>query len=184
MREKMNKNGILAIMTCVIGLAMAPAGAMAATTPQAVSTHDSWTVYTFNEDNGTKVCFMSAEPAKAEGNYTRRGSIFAMITHWSGADGARNVFSYRTGYSYKTGSDVTVTIDGRTFTLFTDTDNKEMAWTSDQKTDDALADAIMKGSKMVVKGTSSRGTLTTDTFDLKGTADAYRKISALCNVSL
>ena len=43
-------------------------------------------------------------------------------------------------------------------------------------------DAIRKGSKVVVKGTSSRGTLTTDTFSLKGSGNAHDAITKECNM--
>ena len=43
--------------------------------------------------------------------------------------------------------------------------------------------AAMKGGKaMVVKGTSSRGTLTTDTYSLAGFTAAYAAIGKACKV--
>jgi hypothetical protein len=48
-----------------------------------------------------------------------------------------------------------------------------------------LMAAMRQGSKMVVKGTSRRGTLTTDEFSLKGLSAALDKIASECgkNVS-
>ena len=37
-----------------------------------------------------------------------------------------------------------------------------------------------KGSTMIFKGTSSRGTLTTDTYSLKGFTAAYRSLKTKC----
>jgi hypothetical protein len=143
--------------------------------PRLIGTYGDWSAYMFTE-NGHKVCYMASKPRKAEGQYTRRGEIFALITHRP-AEGTRNVFSYITGYPYKSGSDVKVTVDGKAFTLFTQDDT---AWTPDAKTDNQLAAAIKRGTKMVVKGTSSRGTLTTDTFGLSGSTKAHKKISESC----
>lgn len=151
--------------------------ARAASEPKQIGVFGDWTAHAF-DDNGHKVCFMSSQPKKDEGKYNKRGEIFAFITHWPG-DNARNVFSVSAGYSYMSGSEVTVKIDAKAFTLFT---KGEMAWTKDQDTDNAMTDALMKGSKMVIKGTSSRGTQTTDTYSLKGSADAYRAISSACGV--
>ena len=39
---------------------------------------------------------------------------------------------------------------------------------------------MKKGSKAVLKGTSQRGTLTTDTFSLVGFSKAYRDIQKAC----
>lgn len=172
----MKKNKFWAVVALLVGLASAPAMA-SSSDPQEVGTFGDWKVYTFTEA-GNKVCFMSSQPKRAQGNYSRRGDIYAFITHWSG-DNSKNVFSYRTGYTYKPKSTVTLTIGSRNFTLFTE---GEMAWAYDQKSDDEIAQAITRGSSMVVKGTSARGTLTTDTYSLKGSADAYRKIGELCGV--
>jgi len=148
-----------------------------ASEPRLIGTYGSWSAYVFTED-GKKVCYMASQPTSAEGNYTRRGDIFALVTHRP-AEGTKDVFSYITGYTYKPGSDATVKIDGNTFTLFT---QDETAWTPDAETDKKLAQAIRAGNSLIVKGTSSRGTLTTDTFSLKGSGAAHDAISQECGI--
>jgi len=145
--------------------------------PRLIETSGDWSAYVFMED-GKKVCYMASQPKKAEGDYTRRGDIFALITHRPG-ENTKDVFSYITGYSYKPGSDVTVTIDSDKFTLFSQDDT---AWASDASTDGKISQAIRKGSKMVIKGVSSRGTQTTDTFSLKGSGAAHSAISKECGI--
>ena len=154
------------------------AGTAMADTPTLIGNFGDWAAYSFTE-NDKKVCYMVSQPTKAEGNYSQRGDIFALITHRPG-ENTKNVFSYITGYTYKDGGDVTVEVNNEKFTLFTD---KDMAWTPDQATDDKLTNAIRKGSKLVVKGTSSRGTLTTDTFSLKGSGDAHDAINKACGIN-
>lgn len=143
--------------------------------PNLIGNFGDWAAYSF-EENGSKVCYMVTQPKKAEGNYTKRGDIFALVTHRPGQK-TKNVFSYITGYTYKKDSDVTVNIDGQNFKLFT---QKDMAWTQSQDDDNRLANAIRKGSKMTVKGTSSRGTLTTDSISLKGSGGAHDAINKAC----
>ena len=145
--------------------------------PNLIGNYGDWAAYSFTE-NGAKVCYMVSQPKKAQGNYTSRGDIFALITHRP-SENTKNVFNYITGYTYKEGSDVTVNVNNETFTLFT---QKDMAWTPDQNTDNRLAEAVRKGSTLIVKGTSSRGTLTTDTFSLKGSGDAHDAISKECGI--
>ncbi|MEM9469949.1 MAG: invasion associated locus B family protein [Pseudomonadota bacterium] len=145
--------------------------------PRLLGTHGDWTAYTFKE-NGKTVCYMASQPQKAEGNYTKRGDIYALVTHRP-SEKTRDVFSYITGYPYKAGSEVTIKANGRTFKLFTQDDT---AWTPDANTDRSLAESIRKGSSMVVKGTSKRGTLTTDTFSLKGSGKAYEAITKTCGL--
>ena len=158
-------------------LAAAPLAAQASE-PTLIGNYGSWAAYSFTED-GSKVCYMASQPKKAEGNYTRRGEIFALITHRP-AENTKNVFSYITGYEYKPASDATVKIDGKRFSLFT---QDETAWAPDAARDNKLALSVRAGSNMVVTGTSKRGTLTTDTFSLKGSSAAHDAISKECGVS-
>lgn len=153
------------------------AGVSGASADQAklIATHGKWSVYAADEKEG-KVCYMLSKPTKDEGKYTRRGEIYALITNRP-ADGSKNVFSYIAGYPYKPGSDATVKIDDQSFTLFTQDDT---AWAPDAATDEKISEAMSKGSRMVVKGTSSRGTATTDTYSLSGSSAAHRAMSAVC----
>lgn len=149
-----------------------------ASEPEQLGQHGDWTAYKFMENNG-KVCYMVSQPTKDEGDYQKRGDIFALITHRP-AEGSKNVFSYIAGYSYKAGSEVTVKVNNQSFTLFTQDDS---AWAPDQNTDNKLADAIKRGSTLVIQGTSARGTLTTDTFGLRGSSAAHKAISDECGVN-
>ena len=142
-----------------------------------ISHNGNWTAHV-HQDNGDKVCYMTSQPDKAQGNYKSRGDIFAFITHRPSKN-SKNVFSYIAGYTYKADSEVTVSIDNKTFTLLP---HGNIAWTPDDKADEAITDAIRKGNKMVVKGYSSRGTLTTDTFSLSGSGASYKAISEECGV--
>ena len=165
-----------AILTLVLAGMLSMASAVAhAQDPASLGTFGKWTSYTLSESGGT-VCYMAAQSVKAGGAYSRRGEIFALITHRP-AEGTKNVFSYITGYDYKTGSDVKIIIDGQSFTLFSQDDT---AWAPDAATDEKIANAIRKGARMVVKGTSSRGTLTTDTFSLSGSGAAHDAINKAC----
>jgi len=166
----------LSLVAAIFVLLAAPQPA-AANAPTLIGNYSDWSAYSFTED-GNKVCYMASQPTKAEGNYTRRGDIFALITHRP-AESTRNVFSYITGYAYQSGSDVTVNIDGRRFSLFT---QDETAWAPDAAMDNSLAQAIRSGRQMVVTGTSARGTKTTDTFSLRGSAAAHDAITKECGM--
>lgn len=146
-----------------------------ATEPKLLARFGDWEAHAFQE-GGSKVCFMSSQPQSKKGNYSQRGEPFALITHRP-ADNTRDVFSYITGYAYKAGSTVSVMIDDQEFKLVT---QDETAWGPDADTDKRLAQAIREGSKMVIKGVSSRGTETEDTFSLSGTGKAYERMSEEC----
>lgn len=164
----------ISLFTLILFISFFPA---MASEQKEVGTFGVWTAYVF-EENGGNVCYMAAKPEKAEGKYKKRGEVVAMITHRP-AEGTKNVFSYMSGYGYKKGSQVDVSIDGKKFMLFTQND---MGWAADAAADTNLAEAIKKGSKMVVQGVSAKGTQTKDTFNLKGSTKAYEAISKACGL--
>ncbi len=148
-----------------------------ATEPKVLGEHGDWTAYTYMENNN-KVCYMVSQPKKTSGNYSKRGDVFALITHRP-AEKSKNVFSYVSGYTYKAGSEASVAVNNQNFNLFTQDDS---AWARDQTTDDKIVDAIKRGSSLVVKGVSARGTNTVDTFGLSGSSAAYKAISSECGI--
>lgn len=135
-----------------------------------------WSAYRYNH-NGKPACFMASQPKKAEGNYTRRGQIHYLVSHRA-ADEIRDENSFVAGYTFKADGRVSVAIGGKAFTLFTKGDT---AWARNED-DRGLTQAMIKGSTMVVKGTSSRGTATVDTFSLSGFTAGYRAMSKACGI--
>jgi hypothetical protein len=162
---------ICGVVTLIL-LSGAPALAAA---PKLLATNGSWETYVVDE-GGAKVCYMASEPSEDKGDYTRRGRIIALITNRP-AEGTRNVFSYIAGYPYKPGSDATLKIGDKTFTLFTQDDT---AWAPDAAIDDKITEAMRGGTTMVVRGVSSRGTATVDTFNLKGSGAAHDAMTKEC----
>lgn len=145
--------------------------------PAVIGEFDDWVAYVYTED-GSKVCYMIGKPKKEEGSYTKRGAVYALVTHRP-VEKSKNVFSFVAGYSYKKNSEVMISIGGQRFKLFT---QNETAWAPDSATDNRLVAAIRGGSQMVVNGTSAQGTATTDTFGLKGSTAAYTAISKECGI--
>jgi invasion protein IalB len=154
------------------GIAMAQeAGAE----PESIGTFGDWQAVTFDE-SGKKGCYITSKPTKEEGQYSQRGRVYVLVTHRP-ADKSYDVVSVVAGYTYGENGDVTLTIDQTDFDLFT---HQDSAWAPDSATDKALVDAMKKGNSMVVRGTSSRGTKTTDTYSLSGFTKAYQAIAEAC----
>jgi len=61
--------------------------------------------------------------------------------------------------------------------MFTQNDG---AWIKNPADEARLVDALRKGSDAVVKGTSSRGTSSTDTYPLRGLAQALDRVGQEC----
>ncbi len=148
----------------------------AASSRKSLGTFGDWNAYKM-EENGEKVCYMAAVPQKKEGNYKKRGEVFLIISHRP-AKKVFNTVSLTAGYDYKKNSSVSVQIDKKPkIELFTDHDT---AWAATEAEDKKLVALMRAGDKAVFKGTSSRGTLTTDTFSLKGFTKAVNAIDKAC----
>jgi hypothetical protein len=168
---------LLLICTAATILSASPVWATDAADPVLIGTYggkNGWNAYRFR-DKGGDVCFMSHAPEKQEGKFKKRGQVLFFVTHWSGKDS--NVVSVANGYDFKPGSAVTLTVKGKKFALSPVGDK---AWTKDQTEDSAVIKELMAGTAMTVKGASSRGTNTTDTYSLKGSAEALRAIAKEC----
>lgn len=172
------KNTLMKKFLVMLPLAfLLPGTAQAAGDATLIGAFKDWKAYSF-ADNGKKVCFMSAKPTEQKGKFKKRGDVLLFVTHWP-AQNNRNVVSVSAGYPYKTNSEATILVGGNTFKLRTE---GEMAWTQDQAADDAIAAAIRKGSTLEVKGTSQRGTDTTDVYSLKGSSAALDAITKECGL--
>jgi len=136
-----------------------------------------WSAFAQKQD-GKPVCYIGSEPVKSAGNYSKRGDVLFLVTHRP-ADKANSVINFQAGYTFKTGTDVKLFIGDATFSLFTDGGD---AWALDSKSDKAIVLALIKGAKMILKGTSARGTKTTDTFSLKGFTAAFKAASKACKL--
>ena len=123
-----------------------------------------------------QVCFMSSLPKNSEGDYSKRGETSVIVTHWPERKRFDEV-SVVAGYSYKDGSKVEIVIDGQYYDLYTEADR---AWRYSAKEDLELVLAMRKGKTMVVRGTSTRGTLTVDTYSLDGFSAAHSAINRAC----
>jgi len=161
----------------VVVTALLVAAPAAAQDVKVITTSGQWTAYVYQED-GKNVCYIAAKPVKSEGNYRSRGEVLAMVTHRP-AENALDVVSVVAGYQFQQDSDATLQVGTRRFAFFT---VGERGWARDTATDKAVVQAMMKGASMTVRGTSSRGTPTIDTYSLQGFTAAYKAIGDTCGV--
>lgn len=148
--------------------------ASAAQAQEFVGTYGEWSVFTLKR-GGNTICYVASAPVKNTGNFSRRSDPYFLVTHRSAAVDEASTSS---GYPYKNKSTVTVNVDGKTWKFFTE---GELAWAKDTDADRAVVAAMKKGSRMTVKGTSTKGTYSLDTYSLKGITAAYNKMKSLCN---
>ena len=166
------------VLCSILGFAaIAIASIAAAQSPKSLGSFRDWEAFSYTGTGG-KVCYIASAPKDSKPKGVRRGEVYVMVTHRP-ADKVSDEVSIVAGYPYKEESDVGVSIGETMFRLFTD---GESAWPRETKDDKALVRAMIRGATLVVRGTSSRGTLTTDTYSLTGFTAAYEAIGVACNV--
>src|SRR5215472_8592400 len=89
----------------------------------------------------------------------------------------KNEVSVIIGYPFKTNSDATAEVGTAKFAMYTQDDG---AWIKNVTEEARMVDAMRKGADLTVKGTSGRGTQSTDQYSLKGLAQALDKIEQEC----
>ena len=145
--------------------------------PKEMLVSKKWGAYRYDND-GKRVCFISSVPTKSEGKYDRnnRGDVRVFVSHGPGK-AERDVVQVIAGYRYKPQSDVSMTIDGKNFKLFTIEDR---AYAESEEDDRRIITLMKRGSRMTVVGISSRGTKTTDTYSLSGFTKTKAVIDKTC----
>ena len=88
-----------------------------------------------------------------------------------------SVIQVEAGYNYKLNKDIIIKIDSKNYKFYTTEDALDFAWTDD---DAKVISAMKKGLKLVITGESSRGTITNDTYTLKGFTSAFDQLAENC----
>jgi len=135
---------------------------------------EAWEAHA-RSDGGAKVCYAASVPTKSEGKYTRRGDVFLLVSHRPG-DGMIGFVSLEAGYTYQKKGKITAKIGGASHEMFAD---GGLAFAYE---DAPLVKSMIRGQTLSVRGNSSRGTLTVDTFSLSGFTAAYKAASKACGV--
>ena len=161
---------------CVSLYSLTNISSAGAVVPKLLGEYDDWVAYYYKDSSGM-TCYMASTPKKDEGKYTKRGDIYTVITHRP-ADKSFDVVNINAGYTYKPESKVIIKIGNKTFDkMFT---NGDKAWATSDKTDKDIVEAMKRGNRMIVHGTSNKGTQTKDTYSLAGFSQAYKAISNKC----
>jgi invasion protein IalB len=164
------------IRTFVVLMLVSIAAVPAAAQQKPLGTFGDWTAVTDGSGN-KRLCYIGSAPKKSEGKYTSRGDVHFLVTNRP-ADKVKGEVSVAAGYVYKDGKDAEAEVDGKKFKLFTRGEN---AWAYDAGSDKAMVGALKAGRQMIVRGTSSRGTETTDIYSLSGFTAALAAIDKACS---
>jgi len=149
--------------------------AIANVDPKHLGDFGDWSAYTHKTKSG-EVCFSISEPKETLPKKVNRDPVYFLITNRP-KEKIKNEVSIITGYPFKPGSISTARIGDKSFKLYTKGDG---AWVDNDKNEKRLISAMKKGRSMIVKGTSKRGTVTTDKYSLSGVTKAIASIDKAC----
>lgn len=131
----------------------------------------SWTLTTDND-----WCYIGSLPIKSDLPETKkRGENYILVYKIIGSD--QNIVQVEAGYQYNLDKDIIVKIDNTSFDFYSTEDSSETAWTDK---DEKVIYAMKKGLELVLIGQSNRGTMTKDTYTLKGFTSALNKLNEDC----
>ncbi len=161
-----------------------PAAAAAATPavaggakPTLLSQYGEWDAYTASP-GGKKVCFAIAKPSSSETTPPDRPrNPSYMFISSRPADKVSNEVSIIIGYPFKPNSEATAEVGTISFALSTQQDG---AWVKNATEEAHMVEAMRTGQSAIVKGVSVKGTRSTDTFSLRGLAQALDRVDQEC----
>jgi hypothetical protein len=145
--------------------------------PTLLGQYGDWGVYTASP-GGKKICFTIAKPASSDttpAGKTRNPS-YMFISSRPGEKVTDEV-SIIIGYPFKPNTEATVAVGNASFALYTQQDG---AWIKNAAEEAHLIEAMRSGENAIIKGTSAKGTRSTDTFSLKGLAEALDRSGKDC----
>jgi hypothetical protein len=158
-------------------VAKPPSAMTGGTEPTLIGQFGTWGAYSATP-NGKLVCFALAKPASSKTNPPNRprDPAYAFVSTRP-AEKVANEVSVMIGYQLKPGSESTVEVGGAAYAMYTQGDG---LWIKNAAEEDAMVQAMRRAADITVKGVSAKGTETTDTFSLKGLAQALDKIAQDC----
>ena len=145
--------------------------------PTLIGQFGTWGAYTATP-NGKKVCFALAKPSSSKTNPPNRprDPAYAFVSTRP-AEKVVNEVSVMIGYTLKPGSESTLEVGGASYAMYTQGDG---LWIKNAAEEERMVEAMRKAADVTVKGMSASGTETTDTFSLKGLAQALDRLAQDC----
>ena len=145
--------------------------------PTLLGQYGEWGAYTASP-GGKKVCFAIAKPTSSQTNPPERPrNPTYMFISSRPAEKVSNEVSIIIGYPFKPGTEASAAVGSTSYALYTQQDG---AWIKNAAEEAQMLDAMRAGQSAVVKGVSAKGTQSTDTFSLKGLAQALDRVGQEC----
>jgi invasion protein IalB len=155
----------------------APSSLPGAPQPTLLGLYGEWGAYTANP-GGKKICFVLAKPSSSSTSPPNRPRDPAyMFVSTRPAEKVKDEVSVIFGYGLKPNSDANIEVAGGGYAMYTQGDG---GWVKNAAEEPKLVETMRKGQNLTVKGTSTKGTVSTDVYSLKGLSSALDRIAQEC----
>ena len=142
--------------------------------PVQVGSFGEWGAFTAQGKG--KTCYALAQPKERAPASLKRDAAYIFISNRP-AENVRNEVSIIMGFAMKDNSDAKAEIGNATFDLICKGTN---AWVKNAAREGEFIDALKRGSKLVVKASSVKGNVSTDSYSLAGLSEALARVQKEC----
>lgn len=134
-----------------------------------------WNVYSLEDKDGNKVCYIATFSKETKGNYNGKRNPYLMITYFKAKE--KEEVSVFADFIYKKNSTIRMAIDKNQFKLLT---KDKMAWAKSSQDDEKMIEYLMKSEEIKVRSETNKNEYTIDFYSGKGFATAYNKMKLIC----
>tara|TARA_B100000579_G_C22644890_1_gene763256 strand:- start:342 stop:848 length:507 start_codon:yes stop_codon:yes gene_type:complete len=128
-------------------------------------------------NEGVKVCFAQSIPVvKAPKKFKRDAS--RLFVSFRPSENIKNEVSVTNGYEFKLKTPVAAKSGKKSYDLFS---KGRFAWVVDEKDEIKLISTMKKASRLMIIGSSEKGTQTTDHYSMMGFTKAYNTAKKSCS---
>lgn len=138
--------------------------------PRRIGTWDDWQAAT-NQEAGQPVCYAFSRPSASTPAVPGRGDVVLTVTERAGG---RDAVALTAGFAYPANAEMEMSAEGVTLPFYT---SGRSAFARDGRAAVAL---FNRGRQAVARSPGPRSQAVTDTFSLRGFAQAYAAIVKAC----
>lgn len=162
--------GPLATVTSI--LLLVGAGPALSQSAVNIGKFNDWGVYSY-QAQANKICYALTVPTEKTPANLEHGDIFFFVSQRPGQNPSYEP-QFIASYNFQENSKVSVTVDGKSFSMFT---RGKSAWVENAADEPALVAAMKAGSQMKVAARSGRGNPTNYAFSLRGISAALTTVA-------
>ncbi len=143
--------------------------------PVQIASFGDWGAF-LAEGGKEKTCYALAQPKERAPSKLKRDPAYVFISNRPG-ENIHNEVSIMMGFPMKNGAEAEADVSGTSFDLISKGTN---AWIKNPAQEAEFIKALKKSAKLIVKATSTKGHVTTDSYSLAGLSQALDSVEREC----